>query len=515
MDFPDLVLSRILFYLNLDVTDQFRLRLVCKRWKEFIEFQIGSKRSLCVYDENSYYVSALDSYPYRQRWPSNGELISHSDVLTQTLFEKRLGHFWGIQRLALHRTRKETFGGQEVLPKLLELLSSGLVELSLFLTDLLMEDGPVKLDRLSFPGLKTLRIKEQFSEPLQIIAPELEKLIIEHCSEYDTPFESNPPIVLSHPEKLKHLECQMVDRLTAKYFPNLEHLTVRCVDEEPFDLSDYRQLKRLDLWISTYLSEPEPVFENFLQQKQELGMDELTITHFGFKKCFDIEADFSKWQRAGNYPEFANVLYLSPLAAKIIENLPGFTDAYLDQRFGIYLGDTNLDRLSLLDSLVDFFCRTNFVELRVEGLSSEQSDQHFDQIIRFLKGVQGLETLRLNKCKFAQKFYEQLKSVPFLSELDIQKCSEIERYDFIEHINGLVSFELYHENSLPFEPFFSAFRKSKLKYLLIQTPNLSFALKRKHKSCLFNLKGEVEKEFERPYELYMFLQHREDKFDKN
>ena len=493
MDLPDLVLSRIFSHLNLDITDKFRLRLVCKRWKEFIDLQIGAKRSLCVYDECAYWVDELNCYPYKDRWPSNGELISHSDVLTQTLFENRLGHFWGIQRLALHRTRKETFGDQKVLPKLLELLSSGLVELTLFATGLVKEDGPVKLKRLSFPVLKSLSVKDEFTEPLQIVAPELEKLIIEHCAKYETRFERNPPVVLSNPEKLKHLECPMVDQFTPKYLPNLEHLTVRCMEQLPFDISDYHKLKRLDLWISIFHSEPEPMFENFLQQKRNLRMKELTITHFGFKKCFAIQAG------PGSFPEFANMLYLDDRTAAIIENLAEFIDAYLDQRFGIFLCPVDLDHLSHLDSLVGFFCRTNFVELSVESFSCEQSDR----LIRFMRGVQGLETLRLNKCKFSQQFYELLKSVLFISELVLRDCSEIETYDFIGHINGLVHCEVYQKTA-PFEPFFSAFKKSKLTSLLFRTSNLNFWLQ--SKTCFFYLNSEIEKEFESPEDLYEFLQ---------
>ena len=490
MDFPDLVLSRIFFYLNLDITDKFRLRLVCKRWKELIDWQISAKRSLCVYDESYCYFNELKCYPYKDRWPSNGQLISHSDVLTQTLFENLVGHFWRIQRLALHRTRKETFGNQEVLPKLLELLSSRLVELSLFVTGLLEEDGPVRLERLSFPVLKTLRILEQFSEPLQIVAPELEKLIIEHWASIRTiTFERNPPIVLSHPEKLKHLECQMVDQLTGKYFPSLKHLTVRHMNQPRFDLSDYRKLKRLDLWIPYCLYQPEEVFENFLQQKQNLRMDELTITHFGFKKCFDVIGIY-KW---GLCPLLTNVHFLGRRTSNIIDNLSEFIDDSLDQRFGTW---SDLDLLSHLESLVGFYCKANLVQLRLESLSSEQSDQ----LIRFLRAIQGLEKLRLKKCKFAKEFYKQLKSVPFIAQMVVEECSEIETCDFIEHINGLIEFEL-HQNVLPFD-FFDVFRRSKLKSLKFRTSNLSFELRRKGTSYL------KERKFESTVDLYRFLQNK-------
>lgn len=62
-----------------------------------------------------------------------------------------LGHFRCIHRLALRRTRKETFSCREVLSKLVELLSSGLVELSLYFIGLLGK-GPIKLECLSFQG---------------------------------------------------------------------------------------------------------------------------------------------------------------------------------------------------------------------------------------------------------------------------------------------------------------------------------------------------------------------------
>ena len=475
MDLPDLVLSRIFFHLNLDVTDKFRLRLVSKRWKELIDLQIGIKRSLCVYDESYSDFDELKCYPHKDRWPSNGQVIHQSDVLTQTLFEKRLGHFWSIQRLALHRTRKETFGGHEVLPKLLDLLSSGLVELSFFATGLIIEDGPVKLERISFSALKTLSVREGFTKPFQIVAPELEKLILEHWSEYEIEFERNPPIVLSHPEKLKHLEWEVVDRFTPKYLPNLEHLTVRCLEDPPFDLSDYRKLRRLDLCITHYVWEPVAVFENFLQQKQNLRMNELTITHYGFKKCFKIINRKALW---GDYLT-TNVLDLDRNIAPLIENLPEFIDAYLDQRFVIDLYDAHLDRLSCLDTLAGFLCRANFVEMKVEGLPSEQSDQ----LIRFLKGVQGLEILRLKKCKFAKEFYKQLKSVPFIAQLVVEECSEIETCDFIEHINGLVEFRLFFENAWPFDCF-KVFGKSKLKLLCFRNLNFAFELKKGYLSCL-------------------------------
>lgn len=148
---PELVVSRILFYLNLDITDKFRLRLVCKSWKGLIDFQIGRKKSLCVYEslynvhEPTYYAEC-----------DGHRMISRSDVVSQTLFENRLSHFWCIKRLVLHRTRRESFSCKEVLSKLVELLSGGLVELSLFLTDLLMKSS-IELDRLSFSALKTLR----------------------------------------------------------------------------------------------------------------------------------------------------------------------------------------------------------------------------------------------------------------------------------------------------------------------------------------------------------------------
>lgn len=49
-------------------------------------------------------------------------------------------------------------------------------------------------------------------------------------------------------------------------------------------------------------------------------MNELTITHFRFKKCFAIEVGYLKW---GSWPEMTGVLFLGRHTANILSNLSG------------------------------------------------------------------------------------------------------------------------------------------------------------------------------------------------
>ena len=140
----------------------------------------------------------------------------------------------------------------------------------------------LRMESWTFPNLRSLNVKQKFTEKVQIIAPRLEKLII--C---DISFHANHQkglmLTLSHPEKLRYLQCQLIDAELQR-FSNLEQLVAPHVRLD-FNLLKHPKLKRLDLLCGPHLISGSPVscyqkIDSLLKQRKLFELSNLVITNF-------------------------------------------------------------------------------------------------------------------------------------------------------------------------------------------------------------------------------------------
>lgn len=91
---PDLALLEVFSFVC--VKERFEtLRLVCRRWRQAIEFQ--SQKDLVVYE---------NEYPFKKRWPSDNRQIELLNTVRKPFFDFCLanGHCKAVKRLFLCRT---------------------------------------------------------------------------------------------------------------------------------------------------------------------------------------------------------------------------------------------------------------------------------------------------------------------------------------------------------------------------------------------------------------------------
>ena len=319
---PDLVLLEVFSFVS--VEKKFTtLRLVCKRWKQVVEFQI--QRELVVYQRE---------HPLKVRWPSDNRQINPLNAAAKPFFDFGLinNHYRSIKRLFLSQVAWTGFKPKGLLGKLVKCICQ-LEELSIdqdvicpFKEELYggknQSWSPI-LNRLTLTDLKVLSVKQDFKRKISITAPRLEKLVI-----WDYDYSSNQTkglmIALSHPEVLKSLQCQQIDQ-KMRAFPNLVQLSAQYVKPD-FELSHHPKLKRLDLYISRpSLENPfnfHTTIERLLKQRAKLKLEHLEITNFGVKDAV-INNPFNLGSSPGRF--YLNVHDIGNL----IENPTDFTIDYL------------------------------------------------------------------------------------------------------------------------------------------------------------------------------------------
>ena len=341
------------------------------------------------------------------------------------------------------------------------------------------------LDDLTLPNLKVLSVKQFFKAKISITAPRLEKLIV-----WDQYFMIEQPrqdlmIVLSHPERLKSLQCQRAN-LKAQQFPNLEQLTVLNVVLD-FDMSNFPKLRRLDLCLCSS-SGFHGDTENLLEQRRRLQMNDLVITNLGTKA------------QVGN----RNCILTNPSPECIQFHLGWDVGCFVKNFMADYLPwelsfDWTVCRYERLGALGRF--RLN---IKCVSISTKRRRRLPDSnsLVKFLVEVGGVKCLEFTDCSFTQEFYEKLTTVPYIGHLSMDfEPNLAPDFDFIGKIRWLNAISL-NVDRFTVDSFWLAFKRTKIKKLEIviaqENERSSFMLElRKNRNALkFRCFGTVDKDRE-------------------
>lgn len=457
---PDLVLLEVFSFVS--VEERFgKLRLVCRRWKQVVEFKI--QKDLVVYG---------GEFPFKNRWPSDYRQTDHLNTAAKPFFDFYLinDHYKAIKRLFLCGINLVGLERKGLLAKLLECMcqveelsiDQRNVELSpVVKEDRVRENWSFNLDGWTFPNLKVLNVIQRFEAKASINAPRLEKLILRDFYFTRGNQSKGPMIALSHPERLKSLQCPLIDKETA-VFSNLLHLSAEHVKLD-FHLSHHRNLKWLNLCVSfcDYLNlndrfDFHKTIEGLIEQRRELKLDDLEITNFG-TKC-EVA---STWYKVEN---LNSVFKIYPDDLSRLKK--HFTIDYLPWETMLFIWFMpNLNREGL-----GKFCRSRlnieFVNVR-KVLEDQKMDPNL--LIKFLVEIGGVKYLVIDKCigftcPFDQRFYDQLTKVPYIGALKIRGTSLVTDFEFICRIRFLNGIGLRLE-SHAIDSFYEAFKRSKIRML--------------------------------------------------
>ena len=436
---PDLALLEVFSFVRIE--ERFgKLRLVCRRWKQVVEFQI--QKDLVVYE---------NEFPFKTRWSSDHRQTDHLNTVAKPFFDFYLinDHHKAIKRLFFYRINLANFEAK-LMAKLLECVCQ-LEELSIDQPKLEAifailsqevrekENWSFNLDGLTFPDLKVLRVKQMFKAKASITSPRLEKLVL--C---DLDFIHNrsigPVLALSHPERLKFLQCQQVNKETG-VFRNLEQLSVQDVNLG-FSLSHHGKLKRLDLCTSSH-----ETIEELIKQRRKLNLD-LEITNFGVKD--DVTSTRNRVRNVNSicFQFYGGLDHLVKNFA--IDYLPWTVQFYS----AFYLNFKGLSEL----------CRSRITIEIVIAKKDWQPDP--DLLIKFLVEIGGVRRLIIHRCLFDQNFYNQLEKVPYIGSLDIQTPAQAIDFEFIYRIKFLNRICLNVKPHV-LDSFCEGFKRSKIRILSI------------------------------------------------
>ena len=432
---PDLALLEVFSFVRIE--ERFgKLRLVCRRWKQVVEFQI--QKDLVVYE---------NEFPFKTRWSSDHRQTDHLNTVAKPFFDFYLikGHHKAIKRLFFYEINLADI--EALMAKMLECMCQ-LEELSIDQpkTESLWisyevrkkENWSFNLDGLTFPNLKVLSVKQKFKTKASITSPRLEKLVL---SDYH--FMKNQlkglMLTLSHPDCLKFLQCQQVDKETG-VFQNLEHLSAQDV-KLSFSLSYHGKLKRLDLCTSSH-----EAIEELVEQRRKLNLD-LEITNFGVKD--DVTSTRNRVRNVNSicFQFYGGLDHLVKNFA--IDYLPWTVQFYS----AFYLNFKGLSEL----------CRSRITIEIVIAKKDWQPDP--DLLIKFLVEIGGVKCLIIHRCPFDQNFYNQLEKVPYIGFLYIHGsmlCAT--DFEFICRIKFLNRICLCVRRP-GFESFCEAFKRSKVRIL--------------------------------------------------
>lgn len=165
---PDLALLEVFSFVS--VEERFKtLRLVCRRWRQVVEFQ--AQQDLIVYE---------DQHPFKNRWPSDNRRIDTLSVVGTSFFVFCLvnGYCKTIRRLFLSLRAQWANGKLVDCMCQLEEFSIDQPSSALRWAPYSRENVSLDLDRLIFPNLRVLSVKQEFKAKATIIAHRLEKLVL-------------------------------------------------------------------------------------------------------------------------------------------------------------------------------------------------------------------------------------------------------------------------------------------------------------------------------------------------
>lgn len=442
---PDLALLEVFSFIN--VEERFKtLRMICKRWKQVVEFQ--TQNDLVVYGRE---------YPLKHRWPSDNRRVDIQSVIRKSLFDLYLtnGYYKAIKRLFLYRIDYSGLERVGLMTKLVDCICQ-LEELSIDQTPYLLSPfnnqigyENINLDGLTFPNLRVLSVKQMFRAKASITAPKLEIFVIWNGSfqGYKEPLK----ITLSHPERLRCLQCPLIGQ-EINVFSNLEHLSAQHAKLD-FDLSNHQKLKQLDLCVCIVFERAEfsihETIEVLMKQKEQLKLDHLKITQFGTENPIIDHRLFRTSFGSGEFCPYNSV-------RSFTKNL---TIDYLPWSICLQWWD-------FLPTTEGFseLCRTR---LNVERVNLFECDQS-NLVIKFLVEIGGVKSLRMQNCSFDQQFFDQLTTVPYIAVLQIIRFFNVTDFEFISGIKFLGGLSLYVDPDFPLDSFFGVLKKCKIRRLKLQ-----------------------------------------------
>ena len=292
-ELPDLVLLQV--FRLFGITQRFRLRLVCKRWR-FLVDQV-KQSNLCLYEQD---------FPRKNELSPNRELEVQPDEMVWINTENKAilileTTFRKLERLFLFR---------------IENLDNLIFQIDRLdrLKELCIDfPGSLLNLKLELKNLEVLSIRETDVYYLELNTPNLSTLVLW------SGFGRRQVNVL-FPEKVTFLECDDFP-IDLKQFVNLETLFARKL---AVNLVDHPKLKVLDL-----RDEEEELWKNLRQQAS--ARKDLTIYSFGFKNIFCPNLTSEPVQMFGNFENFVfehHELLELPIPFKIDLNYHKFLSAF-------------------------------------------------------------------------------------------------------------------------------------------------------------------------------------------
>lgn len=455
LEIPDLILLEMFSFLK--IQERFHtLRQVCRRWKQLVEYQLETQTRAIVYDQER---------PFHRRWPSENRKLSSLEIVNQPFFNFCLanGHFKRLKKLYLYLVSGPSFESVGLMAKLikcmchLEELSIDRSNLGLFTWE---PNQNINLQGFTFKNLKTLSVKQRLNEKVSINAPRLERLTVWGLYQDYPDSVSDLMIVPSHPERLKYLECDFISGETQK-FPNLVQLWAQHVRSD-FSLSHYPKLRQLNLCLNESIPHRRQNFllsiESLLQQRKQLKLDHLEITNFGVRNkelTHLIESEYP--------PHNDRFCFWGPHVQELLSNYSNFTADRLPWVATVHYPV----HLQHHRHLASFCSRINVQILRVNKYDCKYE---LDPVllIKFLIEIGGINHLGIGKCSFGQEFYEQLKTVPFVTYLELSELSLMpSNFNFICNVKFLTGMFL-HQDRIPIVSIQENVKKINIQVLSIE-----------------------------------------------
>lgn len=420
---PDFLFQEIFSFFTFK--QKIKLKLVCRKWNEFIGQQTANQRRLLVYEKRM-------SHSFRQTWGSAQRPVRFEERLDLKVFTKFLasGYFKNLKVLCLYRLQIGTPS-----PALLDCLLN-LEELFIYSR----HDGPsgragvqILQESREFSNLRTLslqRYSRDYPEGSQkpgnflINAPKLEKLIFSwHWIDSLWLNSSSSSIHLQNYATIRFVQCPDFDEhLQFQKFVNLEVLVCRKVSRD-FQLSNYRKLRKIELFPGNYLS---PTVESIIRQRNEsFEHRDLAIFVCGLKEVADILLDTSGSFSDSLYFESSTLETLKSNYSKFEHSVPFPWPIKL--RIKEPVGE--------LDKLSRYFSVLNVKEIYAWDLTNSNSKC----LLKFLKGIIGVRRLQVRDCSFDQTFFDELPSIAYICKLDIlywQNTIDL-NYEFLTKIRFL------------------------------------------------------------------------------
>lgn len=433
---PDLVLFELFAFLNLE--EKFRLKAVCKR--------LNSQLTCYLTEIQKRLFDYLDVLSLNEHWGCSNQPVQRGEYIHLKLFLKCLtgGYFQSVK--CLHLFRLNLNYSNNPLLHLEMAYRSCLLAFLAQLNELFVSDGKFynsiaglfcddyKAESFfDLPGLKAISIKMLpeatgfSSHDLKINSQSLERLVVWNC-----PFRK---IRLSNLENIRYIECLHFTKYEFQLIPmpNLEQLNCLCLSGK-FNLLMYPKLRKLGVCPrKDFLKRGFHRFlRRLIEQKEKLGRFDLEITVSGFKDLSSLATFRGKLDSCISGTEFNlkfdDVLKVKESFANLISPLPGSTNIYVEPALEAELA--SLPRL--------------LRPFKIESVLLI-NDPNPELAIKFLKRINGVSKLRINRCSYGPEFYNQLaSSLPFVWFLTIygSPFSVVASFDSQCAIRGLREIDL-------------------------------------------------------------------------